>query len=74
MKDAGALSNVVFVDGYTPVALVEDDTNTPDVDESAYSFALNTTVVPTVDVTDFDWVESNLSFELKRGSPETIST
>ncbi|MCH4553939.1 hypothetical protein [Aestuariibaculum lutulentum] len=63
MKDAGALSNVVFVDGYTPVALEEDDANTADVDESAYTFALNTSVVPTVDVADFDWVDSDLSFD-----------
>lgn len=63
MKDAGALSNVIFVDGYIPVAMVEDDVNTPDVDESAYTFALNSTVVPSVDIADFDWVDSDLSFE-----------
>ncbi|MBD0824762.1 hypothetical protein [Aestuariibaculum marinum] len=63
MKDAGATSNVVFVDGYTPVAMVEDDETTTDVDESAYTFALNTSVVPTVDVADFDWVASDLSFD-----------
>ena len=62
MKDAGPTSNVIFSDGYTPVAMVEDDTNTPE-DESAFTFSLNTSVVPTVDAADFDWVDSDLSFE-----------
>ena len=63
MKDAGSTSNVIFSDGYTPVAMFEDDENTTDVDESAFSFALNTSVVPIINATDFDWVDSDLSFE-----------
>ncbi len=63
MKDAGPTSNIIFSDGYTPVAMVEDIDTTPNVDESAFTFSLNTTVLPTVDVMDFDWVETNLSFE-----------
>lgn len=63
MADAGSTSNVIFSDGYTPVAMEEDDTDTADVDESAYTFALNTSVVTTVDVADFDWVDTDLSFE-----------
>ncbi|GAA3645411.1 hypothetical protein [Flavivirga jejuensis] len=64
MKDGvNPSDNIIFSDGYTPVAMVEDDDETPDVDESAYTFALNTTVVPTVDVSDFDWVDFDISFE-----------
>ncbi len=63
MKDAGSTANVIFSDGYSPVAMVEDDETTADVDESAFTFSLNTTVVPTVDASDFDWVDSDLSFE-----------
>ncbi|TGV01917.1 hypothetical protein [Flavivirga rizhaonensis] len=63
MKDGGDTANVIFSDGYSPVAMVEDDPDTADVDESIYTFALNTTVVPTVDAADFDWVDTNLSFE-----------
>lgn len=63
MKDAGSVSNVIFSDGYVPVAMAEDDPDTADKDESAYKFTLNTSVVPTVDAADFDWVDSNLSFE-----------
>lgn len=63
MKDGGSLSNVIFTDGYTPIAMVEDDLDTPDEDESIYSFALNTTVVPSVTAADFPWVSSDISFE-----------
>lgn len=63
MKDAGPTANVIFSDGYSPVAMAEDDPDTADVDESAFTFTLNTSVVPTVDVADFDWVDSDLSFE-----------
>ncbi len=63
MKDGGSTSNVIFQDGYTPVAMVEDDENTTDVDESIYTFALNTSVIPTVNIADYDWVDSDLSFE-----------
>jgi hypothetical protein len=63
MVDGAPVSNITFVDGYTPVAMVEDDETTPDVDESIHEFELNTTVVPTVDAADFDWVQSDLSFD-----------
>ncbi|WP_159018596.1 beta strand repeat-containing protein [Algibacter sp. L3A6] len=63
MKDGGTTSNVIFSDGYTPVAMVEDDASTTDVDESVYTFALNTSVVATVDLSDFDWVDTDISFE-----------
>ncbi|GAL78357.1 hypothetical protein JCM19274_821 [Algibacter lectus] len=63
MKDGGATSNVIFSDGYTPVAMVEDDASTTDVDESVYTFALNTSAVATVDLSDFDWVDTDISFE-----------
>ncbi len=62
MKDGGSTSNVIFNDGYTPVAMVEDDENTTE-DESIYTFALNTSVIPTVDIANYDWVDSDLSFE-----------
>ena len=63
MKDGGDTANVIFSDGYTPVAMVEDDEETTDKNESAYNFALNTTAIPTVNALDFDWVDSNVSFE-----------
>ncbi|NJX16741.1 hypothetical protein [Tamlana crocina] len=63
MADAGDLSNVVFADNYVPVAMQEDDENTADVDESKLTFALNTTVVPTVNLSDFDWVDTDVSLE-----------
>ncbi len=63
MKDAGDVSNVVFVDGYTPVAMNEDDPETADVDESAFTFSLSTTAVANTTAEDFPWVSSNVSFE-----------
>ncbi|PQJ69180.1 hypothetical protein [Polaribacter butkevichii] len=60
MKDGGATSNVVLSDGYTPVALSSEDAMTASGD---YFYTLNTTVVPTVTVSDFDWVPTELSFE-----------
>ncbi|CDF77871.1 pectin lyase fold protein [Formosa agariphila KMM 3901] len=55
MKDGGATSNVVFSDGYTPVALATE--------EGDFFYALNTSVVPTVNVDDFSWVDTNVSLE-----------
>ena len=63
MKDAGALTNVIFVDGYTPVAMSEDDDITTQKDESMYKFSLNTTAVPNTNAEDFPWVSSDVSFE-----------
>ncbi|WNH08868.1 hypothetical protein [Thalassobellus suaedae] len=63
MKDGAPTSSVIFNDGYTPVAMVEDDDTTPDVDESIFDFALNTTAVPTITADDFPWVSSDISFE-----------
>jgi hypothetical protein len=76
MKDAGAVSNIIFVDGYTPVAMVEDDPDTADVDESAFTFALNTTTVPNTTADDFPWVSSDVSFEtsLLQGAVSTDVT
>ena len=76
MKDAGSVSNITFVDGYTPVAMVEDDPDTADVDESAYTFALNTTAVANTTADDFPWVDSDVSFEtsLLQGAVSTDVT
>lgn len=63
MADAAPVTNITFVDGYTPVAMKEDDESTPDVDESAYLFSLNTTAVPNTTAEDFPWVDSDVSFE-----------
>ncbi|WP_343330903.1 hypothetical protein [Polaribacter staleyi] len=60
MKDGGATSNVVLSDGYTPVALASEDQMTASGD---YFYTLNTSVVPTVTISDFDWVPTELSFE-----------
>ncbi|MDD7915185.1 hypothetical protein [Polaribacter ponticola] len=60
MKDGGETSNVVFSDGYNLVALATDDEMTV---SGNYFYTLNTTVVPSVNASDFDWVESNLSFD-----------
>ncbi len=60
MVDGAATSNVVFSDGQTPVALASEAEMAASGD---YFYTLNTTVVPTVNVTDFDWVPTNLSFE-----------
>ncbi|WP_298487301.1 hypothetical protein [uncultured Maribacter sp.] len=63
MKDAGDVANVIFVDGYTPVAMNEDDETTTDVDESKLKYSLNTTAVPNTTAEDFPWVSSDISFE-----------
>ncbi len=60
MKDGGDVAHVIFSDGYTPVAL---DTPEEQLASGKYYYSLNTSVVPTVNVTDFDWVDSDLSFE-----------
>lgn len=60
MKDGAAPSNIVFSDGYTPVALAEE---ADQIANGEYFYSLNTNVVPTVDASDFDWVDSDLSFE-----------
>ncbi|MGJ8743846.1 hypothetical protein [Polaribacter sp.] len=60
MKDGGATSNIVFSDGYAPVALATEDEMTA---SGNYFYTLNTSVVPTVSVVDFDWVPTDLSFE-----------
>ncbi|WP_303318756.1 hypothetical protein Q4Q34_09155 [Flavivirga abyssicola] len=60
MKDGGDTANVIFSDGYSPVALAEE---ADQIASGEYFYSLNTSVVPTVDVTDFDWVDTNLSFE-----------
>ncbi|MEP5339104.1 MAG: hypothetical protein ABJL44_01430 [Algibacter sp.] len=59
MKDGGDLANVIIAD-YTPVALT-DHTAAETLDE--YFYTLNTSLIPTVDLVDFDWVDSDLSFE-----------
>ncbi|WP_299776782.1 hypothetical protein [uncultured Formosa sp.] len=60
MKDGGATSNVVFEDGYSPVALASDEAMAESGD---YFYGLNTSVVPTVDVDDFAWVDTDVSLE-----------
>jgi len=60
MKDGGDIANVIFSDGYAKVALAEE---ADQIASGKYFYSLNTTVVPTVDTTDFDWVDSDLSFE-----------
>ena len=60
MADGGATSNVVFSDGYTPVALATEEEMTA---SGEYFYTLNTTVVPTVAASAFDWVPTDLSFE-----------
>ncbi len=60
MKDGGDPANVIFNDGYAPVAFATPEKQ---VETGDYFYALNTSVLPTVDASDFDWVDSNLSFE-----------
>ncbi|WP_159021959.1 hypothetical protein [Formosa sp. L2A11] len=60
MKDGGALSNVVFEDNYTAVAYATDE----EMEASGeYFYGLNTSVIATVDVNDFAWVDTNISFD-----------
>ncbi|WP_298532560.1 hypothetical protein [uncultured Algibacter sp.] len=60
MKDGGDTANIIFNDGLVPVAIT--DPTDPET-EGKYFYALNAPVVPTVDIADFDWVSSDLSFE-----------
>jgi len=64
MKDGGALSNVVFEGAITPV-LISD----PSMDEYFYELQ-GSNIPPTVDITDFDWVNTdvNLDSNILQGS------
>ena len=62
MANGGALSNVVFSDGYTPVALFTEE-EAAVADFSDFHYGLSTSNVETVSASDFGWVESDLSFE-----------
>jgi len=53
MADNGATSNVIFEDGYTPEA----------IEDGEFEYSLYTTTTPTVELSDFSWVESELDFE-----------
>ena len=57
MKDGGDVSNVTFSQGYTPVALTEDQAT------DGYFYALNTSAISTVTAADFPWVDTDVSFE-----------
>lgn len=59
MKDGGDVANVI-ISGLTSVPLT-DPTNPETLDK--YFYTVNASVIPTVDVNDFAWVNSNLSFE-----------
>ena len=60
MKDGGDTANVIFNDGLTPVAIT--DPTAPET-EGQYFYALNASVVPTVDISIFSWVNTDISFE-----------
>ncbi|MDD7887923.1 hypothetical protein [Flavivirga sp. 57AJ16] len=60
MKDGGDTANVIFNDGYSPVAHATPEKQ---LETGEYFYSLNTSVVPTVAASDFDWVDTNLSFE-----------
>ncbi|WP_166387578.1 MULTISPECIES: hypothetical protein [unclassified Polaribacter] len=57
MKDGGDVSSVTFSQGYTPVALTEDQAT------DGYFYALNTSAISTVTAADFPWVDTDVSFE-----------
>jgi hypothetical protein len=57
MKDGGDVANVTFAQGYTPVALTEDQAT------DGYFYALNTSAISTVTAADFPWVDTDVSFE-----------
>ena len=62
MKDGGDIANVVFEAGISPVAITDPDNNPED--EGKYFYAVNGSNVPaTVDITDFDWVDTDLNFD-----------
>ncbi|TJY34632.1 hypothetical protein [Pontimicrobium aquaticum] len=54
MKDGGALSNVVFENSITPVLSGEDG-------DSDFYTLNGANVAPTVDLSDFDWVDTDLT-------------
>ena len=54
-KDGGAITNVVFTDNYTPVAL--------DSDADDFFYALNTSAIATVSADDFPWVDTDITFD-----------
>ncbi|MGB0838183.1 MAG: hypothetical protein ACPGRE_08785 [Flavobacteriaceae bacterium] len=57
MKDGGDLSNVVFDSSVTPVLI-------SDTSQDEYFYSLDGSRVPaTVDITDFDWVNTDLNFD-----------
>lgn len=60
MKDGGDIGNVIFSDGYTPAAITDP---TEDATLNKYFYSLNASVIPTVDASNFDWVNFDLSFE-----------
>ena len=61
MKDGGAVSNVVFEAGVSAVAITDPENNPEE--EGMYFYQLNgASVAPTVDVSDYDWVDSDLTF------------
>lgn len=59
MKDGGDVSNVIFENSIEPVAI--SDPNNPE-GESDFYVLNGANVAPTVDVSDFDWVDTDLSF------------
>ena len=62
MKDGGDIANVVFEAGISPVSITDPDNNPED--EGKYFYAVNGSNVPaTVDITDFDWVDTDLNFD-----------
>ena len=62
MKDGGDIANVVFEAGISPVAITDPENNPED--EGKYFYAVNGSNVPaTVDITDFDWVDTDLNFD-----------
>jgi len=73
MKDGGDTANVIFNDGLTPVAITEP---TAPETEGQYFYALNASVVPTVDISIFSWVNTDISFEssvLQGAVTETVT-
>ncbi|MBU2949842.1 hypothetical protein KO493_03925 [Tamlana agarivorans] len=49
--------NIIFADGLTPVEISNS------ANDDTYYYALDASVVPTVDVNSFNWVDSDVSFE-----------
>jgi hypothetical protein len=62
MKDGGDLANVIFEAGISPVAITDPENNPED--EGKHFYAVNGSNVPaTVDLTDFDWVDTDINFD-----------